>query len=85
MEERTAQTRTLDNQLFYEAFNANPIGIVLENIEGQPHFVNPFFCSMLGFSEEELRNKHVTNTVLTFLLLRMQRRTGLCLSGCERV
>jgi len=30
----------------------------VENLEGQPLFVNPSFCSFLGFSEEELRNKH---------------------------
>ena len=30
----------------------------MENLEGQPLFVNPAFCSFLGFSEEELRNKH---------------------------
>ena len=30
----------------------------MENLEGQPLFVNPALCSMLGFSEEELRTKH---------------------------
>lgn len=30
----------------------------MENLEGHPLFVNPAFCSFLGFSEEELRNKH---------------------------
>lgn len=44
--------------LFYDAFQASPIGIALENLEGQPLFVNPALCSMLGFSEEELRSKH---------------------------
>jgi PAS domain S-box-containing protein len=47
-----------NNELFREAFNASPIGIVLENLEGQPLFANRFLCSMLGFSEEELRSKH---------------------------
>src|SRR5246127_1436149 len=51
-------SRTLDTQLFHDVFNASPIGIVVENLEGQPLFVNPSFCSFLGFSEEELRNKH---------------------------
>ena len=46
------------SQLLYQAFNASPIGIALENLEGQPLFVNPSFCSMLGFTEEELRSKH---------------------------
>jgi len=52
-----AQTRTLDNQLLLDVFNASPIGIAVENLEGQPLFVNPALCSMLGFSEDELRSK----------------------------
>ena len=53
-----SQTRTPETQLFRDVFNASPIGIVVENLEGQPLFINPAFCSMLGFSEEELRSKH---------------------------
>jgi len=53
-----AQTRPPDIQLLRDVFNASPIGIALENLDGQPLFVNPAFCSFLGFSEEELRNKH---------------------------
>ena len=53
-----AHTRTPDAQLFRDVFNASPIGIAVENLEGQPLFVNLAFCSMLGFSEEELRSKH---------------------------
>ena len=45
-------------QLFRDIFNASPVGIAVENLEGQPLFVNPALCSMLGFSEEELRSKH---------------------------
>jgi PAS domain S-box-containing protein len=58
MEDRTAQTPTPDHQLFRDVFNASPIGIAVENLEGQPLFVNPAFCSMLGFSEEEMCTKH---------------------------
>ena len=47
-----------DAQLFRDVFNTSPVGIAVENLEGQPLFVNPAFCSMLGFSEEELRRKH---------------------------
>jgi PAS domain S-box-containing protein len=47
-----------DAQLFRDVFNASPVGIAVENIEGQTLFVNPAFCSMLGFSEAELRSKH---------------------------
>ena len=53
-----AQSATPDTRLFRDVFNASPIGIAVENLEGQPLFVNPSFCSFLGFSEEELRNKH---------------------------
>ena len=49
---------TLDTQLFRDVFDASPIGIAIENLDGQPLFVNPAFCSMLGFSEEELCCKH---------------------------
>jgi PAS domain S-box-containing protein len=47
-----------NTQLYSDVFNASPIGIVVENFDGQPLFVNPAFCSMLGFSEDELRSKH---------------------------
>lgn len=47
-----------DTQLFRDVFNASPIGIVVENLEGQLLFANPAFCALLGFSEEELRSKH---------------------------
>ena len=53
-----ARTRTPDIELFRDVFNASPIGIAVETLEGQPFFVNPAFCSMLGFSEEELLYKH---------------------------
>jgi len=58
MAESTAQARTPDTQLFHDVFNASPIGIAVENLDGQPLFVNPAFCSFLGFSEKELRDKH---------------------------
>jgi PAS domain S-box-containing protein len=47
-----------DTQLFRDVFNASLIGIAVENLDGQPLFVNPAFCAMLGFSEEELCRKH---------------------------
>jgi PAS domain S-box-containing protein len=58
MNERASQTPSPDNQLFRDVFNASPIGIAVENLEGQLLFVNPAFCSMLGFSDEELCAKH---------------------------
>ena len=47
-----------DAQLFRDAFNASPIGIAVENLDGQPIFVNPAFCKFLGFTEKELCSKH---------------------------
>jgi PAS domain S-box-containing protein len=44
--------------LFRDAFMASPIGIAMEDLNGQPVFVNPALCAMLGFSEEEMRQKH---------------------------
>jgi PAS domain S-box-containing protein len=58
MGESTPATPTPDIQLFRDVFNASPVGIAVEDFDGQPLFVNPAFCSFLGFSEEELRNKH---------------------------
>ena len=49
---------TPDNQLFRDVFNASPIGIAVENLDGQLLFVNRSFCSFLGFSEDELLRKH---------------------------
>jgi PAS domain S-box-containing protein len=53
-----ARTRTPGTELFRDVFNASPVGIAVDTLEGQPLFVNPALCSMLGFSEEELRCKH---------------------------
>lgn len=47
-----------NSQLFYNAFRTSPIGIAIEDLEGRPLFVNPALCSMLGFTEDELLNKH---------------------------
>jgi len=55
MEDRTSQSV---DSLFHDAFNASPVGIAVENLEGQPLFVNPALCAMLGFREEEMCGKH---------------------------
>ena len=47
-----------DTELFRDVFSASPIGIAVETLEGQPLFVNPALCSMLGFSAEEMCTKH---------------------------
>jgi len=50
-------TGTLDPRLFREVFNAIPIGVTVENLDGQPLYVNPALCRFLGFTEDELRRK----------------------------
>jgi PAS domain S-box-containing protein len=57
MEHNKPQTARTEDQLFYDAFRASPIGIALEDLEGRPLYVNPALCSMLGYSEEEMRSK----------------------------
>src|SRR6201997_1500237 len=54
----TPATPIPDIQVFHGVFNASPIGIAVEDFDGRPLFTNPAFCSFLGFTEEELRNKH---------------------------
>jgi PAS domain S-box-containing protein len=58
MVEDIGQATKRDDQVFYEAFKASPIGIALEDLEGRPLFVSPALCSMLGFTETELCGKH---------------------------
>jgi len=43
MERARAQMATPDDNPFYDAFNASPVGIAVENLEGQPLFVNSAF------------------------------------------
>jgi len=50
-------TATPNTELFGDAFDASPIGIAVETMEGKPLYVNPALCSMLRFTEAELRNK----------------------------
>jgi PAS domain S-box-containing protein len=44
--------------VFCDAFNASPIGIALEDLDGRPRFANPAFCSMFGLTQEEVLGKH---------------------------
>src|SRR5215471_16549827 len=58
MQETSQPPLILTTQIFREVFDASPIGIAVENMEGQPLFVNRALCSILGFSEDELCGKH---------------------------
>jgi PAS domain S-box-containing protein len=53
-----SQIATASQQFFQDVFNASPVGIVVETLEGQPLFANPAFCAFLGFTKEELHTKH---------------------------
>ncbi len=44
--------------VFQNAFDAAANGIAIEDMDGRPLFANPALCHMLGFSEDEMRNKH---------------------------
>jgi PAS domain S-box-containing protein len=58
MEKGETASSGTNYELFYDAFNASPIGIAVEDFDGRPLYVNPALCSMLGFSQEEMRSKH---------------------------
>src|SRR5438270_5877870 len=53
-----ASTSAISPEVFHDALNASPIGIALESLDGQPLFVNPALCRMLGLTEEEIFRKH---------------------------
>jgi PAS domain S-box-containing protein len=57
MKQRTDLPIPADTTVFYDAFYASPIGIAVENLQGQPLFVNPALCMMLGYTEDEMRHK----------------------------
>lgn len=54
----TADDSQLPADVFRDAFNASPVGIVLEDLDGRPLFVNRAFCSMFGLTEGEALDKH---------------------------
>ncbi len=62
-----AESRPVETQLFYEAFNASPIGIVLENLEGQPLFVNAFFCAMLIYQHLLVKPNDLSRVNFAFM------------------
>ncbi len=57
MKDHTARDVGPEFQLLHDALNATPIGILLAELEGRLLFANQALCSMLGFSEEEIRSK----------------------------
>src|SRR6476660_4726792 len=57
MKDQTALAGGPEFRLLNDAFKETSIGIVLAALEGNLLFANPALCSMLGFSEEEIRSK----------------------------
>jgi PAS domain S-box-containing protein len=55
---KTRKMKPEGESLFRSLFEAAPVGIALEDLEGRPLYANPALCSMLGFSEKEMRRKH---------------------------
>ena len=58
MGESSGSASPAETHLFRDLFDASPIGIAVENLDGQPVFVNSALCLFLGLTEEELRSKH---------------------------
>jgi PAS domain S-box-containing protein len=56
--QETTATRLKIEPLFVTLFKSAPIGIALEDLEGRPLFANPAICSLLGYTEDEMRSKH---------------------------
>lgn len=54
----TSHALSGDIQFLRDVFNDSPVGVAIENLEGQPLFVNPALCRLLGVSEEEILSKH---------------------------
>jgi len=60
-ERRMAHQATLESEeRFRYLFSQAPIGIALEDMEGNLLFVNPALCSMLGYTQQELTGMNCT-------------------------
>lgn len=60
-ERKVAHQATLESEeRFRYLFSQAPIGIALEDMEGNLLFVNPALCSMLGYTQQELTGMNCT-------------------------
>ncbi len=50
-----------ENKKIKALFNSAPFGVVVIKIEGRVISANPFFCDMLNYSEEELKQKKISD------------------------
>jgi PAS domain S-box-containing protein len=54
--ETFTEGRSLNSDWEFRALvDQAPVGVALENIQGEIFYVNPAFCRMLGYEQEELR------------------------------
>jgi len=58
MVDLTLQMTGPNFQPWHEVFKATPIGVVVADFDGRIRFANQALCSMLDFSEEELRGRN---------------------------
>jgi PAS domain S-box-containing protein len=55
LRKRTQEARQASERQFRHLFEQAPMGIALEDMQGRLLFVNPALCSMLGYTEGEMR------------------------------
>ena len=55
---RSARKRVEGEECFRALVDHAPVGMALETVEGEILHVNPAFCQMLGYTEDELRKMH---------------------------
>ncbi|WAC74924.1 CHASE domain-containing protein [Roseateles sp. SL47] len=58
VEERTQRLRESEER-FRSIVEHAPIGVVFTDLNGRPQTVNPYFCQLVGYSEEELRHRSI--------------------------
>ncbi len=58
VEERTQRLRESEER-FRSIVEHAPIGVVFTDLQAKPQTVNPYFCQLVGYSEDELRHRSI--------------------------